>query len=89
MEQFLPCGQNPDVLDPDLPDKMIKEMCNKQGVPFVALKKHIDISDYKEHEVHWNERGHQRIAEVFFRLYQNHVLMSKMTPTRNSQGDRR
>ncbi len=64
----------PDSFDPDLPDKKIREICSALGVPFVALKNHLKVEDYKEHDVHWNERGHQRVAEVLNRVYHDNVL---------------
>jgi hypothetical protein len=37
-------------------------------VPFVALADTLTTRDYLEHDVHWNARGHIRVAEVLQRI---------------------
>jgi len=79
LEQCLPFGQNPETLDPDLPDRKIKEICDHLRVHFVPLKDHLGASDYKEHEVHWNKKGHQQVAEVLYQLSQGSILTPEAT----------
>lgn len=59
-------------VDPDLPDRKLGDICARHGISFVALKQHMSITHYKEHDDHWTEEGHQCIAEVLRRLYQDY-----------------
>ncbi len=62
------------LFDPDYPDKVIGEICQKQGVSFLASKKHLNSGDYKEFErFHWNEKGHHKIAKIIYNLYKSYV----------------
>jgi len=58
-------------LDPDYPDKKLREMCNKMGVRFIALKDHLSLGDYKRSHDHWTKRGHRRVAKVLSGLYRD------------------
>lgn len=60
-------------LNPDYPDKKLRELCNKAAVPFLALKDHLELSDYKTSHDHWTERGHCRVAKVLSDLYHHHA----------------
>ena len=63
------------VIDPDFPDRRIGEICRKLGVGFVAGKKNLNAHDYKQVEdIHWNERGHRRVAHILSDVYQAHLL---------------
>jgi hypothetical protein len=64
---------NPQVIDPELPDREIREICRKWRVPLVAGKDFLSEHDYKGHDDHWNERGHRRVAQALERLYRNHL----------------
>lgn len=66
-------GGDPERFDPDLPDREIGAICDRLGIPFVAGKQHLDASDYKERDVHWNVRGHRRVAQMLAGLYQHHA----------------
>ena len=65
---------DPASFDPDLPDKKISEICLRLDIPFIALKNHLTVTDYKVRDCHWNEKGHKRIAEVLYSLYQGYLL---------------
>jgi len=56
-------------LDPDLPDREIRMICDRLGIAFVAGTSWLDAADYKELDVHWNEKGHRRVAELLTDLY--------------------
>lgn len=60
-------------IDPDLPDRKIGAICDKLGIQFVPLKQYLNIHDYKTRDDHWTEHGHQRVAEVLWDLYRDHV----------------
>jgi hypothetical protein len=81
LQRLVPLTQAPETLDPDLPDKKIKEICDRRGVRFVALKQYLGQDDYKEHEVHWNARGHQRVADVLSQLYRQDYISGFKTMT--------
>jgi hypothetical protein len=59
-------------LDVDYPDMQLLQICHSLDIPFVPLKEHLTAGHYKEHDVHWNQRGHQRVAEVLTRIYAEH-----------------
>jgi len=78
-----------DSCDADLPDKRIAESCNRHGVPLIVGKDHLSGLDYKPIEgLHWNARGHRRMAEVIGQVYQSfqsgalNGLASKPPPMR-------
>ena len=77
--QGLPLSKGDNGFDPDFPDQRIAEICRKLGVSFVAGKKYLMQKHYKERDVHWNERGHQRVAEVLYQLYQNFISEPEAT----------
>jgi hypothetical protein len=61
---------NREQCDEELPDRRIAECCWKHGVAMIAGKGHLSLVDYKRREgIHWNERGHRRMAAVLDRLY--------------------
>jgi len=62
-------------IDPDYPDKQIRRICRKCGVSFVAGKKYLNRGHYKKFEsVHWNERGHRRVARLLEKVYHAYRL---------------
>jgi hypothetical protein len=62
----------PESCDADFPDRRIAEICGRYGVPVVAGKDHLSRTDYKRIEaIHWNDRGHQRMAELLKRMYES------------------
>ena len=63
------CGPTPELCDQDLPDRRIAESCRKRKVPMIAAKQFLSPRDYKRREsIHWNERGHRRMAGLLERL---------------------
>jgi hypothetical protein len=67
-------GADPTLFDPDLPDKRIGEICSQFRVPFVAGRNHLQAQHYKARDPHWNEKGHQKVAELLGTLYNDYVL---------------
>jgi hypothetical protein len=55
--------------DPRLPDRRLTAICAELGLHFVALADHLTPEDYKEVDVHWNPRGHRRVAELIVSLH--------------------
>jgi hypothetical protein len=63
------CG-DPELCDQDLADRRIAESCRRIGVPMLAAKAHLSPADYKRREgVHWNEKGHRKMARIVESLY--------------------
>jgi hypothetical protein len=61
---------SPDSCDENLPDKRLAESCKRHGVPIVIGKDNLSAGDYKTFEgLHWNARGHRRMAEVIGKVY--------------------
>jgi len=78
-----------DACDADLPDKRIAESCHRHDVPLIVGKDHLSGLDYKPIEgLHWNARGHRRMAEVIGQVYESfqsgalNGLASKPPPMR-------
>jgi hypothetical protein len=59
-----------ETLDPDLPDKKIREICTKLGVTFLSGRQHFTVRHYILEEGHLNEAGHQQLAKIIADLYQ-------------------
>jgi len=64
-------------VDPSLPDKRISKICSKLNVPFVAAMDVLTERDYKRYDAHWNQRGHQKVADLVTELYHECVLEDK------------
>lgn len=69
LKSLAPDGQS---FDPDTPDKKIGEICAGLNIPFVALKNHLGAAHYKATDPHWNERGHRRVAQLLYGLYEEY-----------------
>ncbi len=67
--------------DPDQPDKQIQAMASKLDVPVLSLKNHLTEKDYKERDPHWNERGHQRVANLICQVWREHLQKTKAPVT--------
>jgi hypothetical protein len=62
----------PESCDENLPDLRIAESCGRYRVPLIVGKHHLSAADYKRLEsLHWNERGHRRMADVLGRVYES------------------
>jgi hypothetical protein len=72
--------QDGEGLDPDLPDRALHSICLKYGIKFLAGKEHLDASDYKDNDYHWNEQGNRRVAELIEHVYHDY-LREKVAPT--------
>lgn len=70
--------------DANLPDIKIKEIAAKLGLSVVALKNHLTAKDYKDRDPHWNERGHQRVAELIHQVSHN-ILFQRNQPQANER----
>ena len=75
-------------LDSDYPDTRLREMCGKLGVRFLALKDHLELSDYKTSHDHWTERGHRRVAKVLSDLYRDQASDAELPPSWTSHSGR-
>jgi hypothetical protein len=63
---------SPASCDENLPDRRIADICRRHGVPFIAGKEYLSAHDYKRIEgLHWNARGHRRMADVLRRVYES------------------
>lgn len=49
-------------IDPELPDKVLRDWCQTNGIAFVATMDLMDLSDFKMTDCHWNESGHSKFA---------------------------
>ncbi|MGH7504202.1 MAG: hypothetical protein ACRELX_01055, partial [Longimicrobiales bacterium] len=66
--RVLAAGNTATGYDPGLPDRRIGELCRGLGVRFLPLAERLRTSDYLEHDVHWNRRGHRRVAAMLREL---------------------
>lgn len=63
-------SRRPGELDEDMPDRRIREICRRHRVPLLAAKTFLSARDYKSREgIHWNARGHRRVAGMLAHLY--------------------
>jgi hypothetical protein len=69
-------------VDPDYPDRQLGAVCESLGIPFVALKQHLGAGDYLDHDDHWNERGHVKVAEIIVSLFRARAAASPPVPDR-------
>ena len=73
-------GADVDSFDPDLPDRKIHGICQRLKLPFVAGADHFGIEHYKEHDDHWNQSGHARMAAILMGLYERQGASDKEDP---------
>lgn len=65
---------NPARCDERMPDRRILESCRRYGVAMVAAANYLSRRDYKRREgIHWNDRGHRRMATLIRALYAAHT----------------
>jgi len=50
--------------DPAVPDRIMAEVCQELGVGYLSLRSHLVSEDYWPNDVHWNRRGHVRVARA-------------------------
>jgi hypothetical protein len=56
--------------DAGLPDRAMAALGTKHGVPVIAGRQTFTRDDYKKREgIHWNERGHRRMARLLEQIY--------------------
>ncbi len=80
-EKLANFAPDPAAFDPELPDKKIKKIASTIGIPVVALKDHLSAKDYKPRDPHWNERGHQRVANVIGQVWRHMALQPRSAQT--------
>jgi hypothetical protein len=66
-------SEQPELFDPDFPDKKIGESCRAHGIPFVAGTQHLSLRDYRLPDDHWTGGGHRRVAEILQRLHHTYA----------------
>jgi hypothetical protein len=71
-------GAKKGAIDPTLPDKRLGGICQARGIPMIAGMDYLTIEDYKEHDDHWNAKGHKRVAEIIEHCYS--LYMSAKDP---------
>lgn len=55
--------------DVNLPDERLAALCARLGVPFVALRDHLDRQHYLDRDIHWTKAGHRRVGSVLAQLH--------------------
>lgn len=66
--QFRARAEDPDACDPGIPDRRVRAICDRLGIPFVALSEHLTGRHYLEFDGHWNAAGHAAVATLLGRL---------------------
>jgi hypothetical protein len=59
-------------LEPDLPDRELRVICEGCGVPFVAARGRLTASDYRPVDDHWNRRGHRKMSALLREIHRDH-----------------
>ena len=62
-------ASDPALFDPELPDRRLREICQRRDVPFAALSEVLEVRDHLLNDCHWTPRGHARVAGVLEELY--------------------
>ena len=57
-------SEHADHFDEDRPDRELKAISGRAGIPFVALRDHMDEADYLERDFHWSPRGNRKVARL-------------------------
>jgi hypothetical protein len=84
LQTFAPSSQP---VNPDYPDQQIRHICQTLDIPFITLKDHLTLQDHKQYDVHWNAKGHRRVAKVLQRIYDEYPLVEpdgELLPTKAS-----
>ena len=68
---------NPHKFDPYLPDRKLKQICDDLSVPFYTLKDYLTADNFINDDVHWNEEGHRKVAELLSSIYNTHSITLK------------
>jgi hypothetical protein len=53
-----------DQYDPERPERTMAELCQEVGVEYMSLRASMTPEDYREDDVHWNRRGHVKVARA-------------------------
>lgn len=77
LETLRECSSSPESFDPAIPDARISQICDRMGVMFVAGRDHLNKTDYRKVDKHWNEKGHRRVAEILGKLHQERADQSR------------
>jgi hypothetical protein len=68
-------------IDADFPDRKIGLTCRNLDIPFIPLKQHLNLFDYWEHDDHWTEGGHRKVAAVLRDVYRRYGVPSTSSST--------
>lgn len=71
MDRLLAVAPDPTYFDPTLPDTRLGAICDQLGITCIRVGDYLRVEDHKEHDAHWNERGHRRIAELIAELHRS------------------
>lgn len=74
MDQLCKARAFKDPVDPDYPDRTIREICSRAGVHFATLKGHLTADHYYDRDEHWTAEGHEIVARVLESQYAMHRL---------------
>jgi len=64
--------------DSELPDKKIKDICDRLNISCLSGIEHLTPDDYKINDSHWNKRGNQKVSDLIFDYYQKMKLERKV-----------
>jgi hypothetical protein len=56
--------------DPDLPDKKLNRICQNHSVGFYTLKDYLAPEHFISNDVHWNQKGNRRVAQLIKEIYE-------------------
>jgi hypothetical protein len=81
LSRLVALSPNHDAFDPDMPDREFRALCASLSVPFVAGRAEFMFADYKRREgIHWNRRGHRRMARILEQLQAAHETRMRGGP---------
>jgi hypothetical protein len=56
-------------VNPDYPDKRLRDICRGAGIRFVALSEYLEGRHYDSRDLHWTPEGHRRVGNVIVDAY--------------------
>ncbi|REL24194.1 hypothetical protein DYD21_19635 [Rhodohalobacter sp. SW132] len=55
--------------DPDLPDKRLKDICERHSIPFYTTKDFLGKEHFIKFDIHWNIEGNKQVAQMIHEAY--------------------
>jgi hypothetical protein len=68
--------QSSEKFNSDNIDGYFTKYCDELGLKYVSLRDHLNESDYKRYDSHWNERGNRKVASLLEDVFSEEMTAS-------------